>query len=337
MRLRLPALLFLLVVLLSPFSAFAQSGGTMFDPIIPDECKCESVPVIGGEQGETAPSAPNWGCVLKVLQNVINTAVGIAILVVVLAIVYAAFLFMTRGGSSEARSQARNVIGSSLLGLAILLGAWLGVDFVMKVAYNPNALITGNTKIGPWNAIWAPSGDDMCIAVVKPEPIATGVVGLIGDVLTGGGGTGGSCVVPSGGPCAVAALQATFGAAAREAAQICAAESGGNPQNLSRTDRTDDGYAYSVGLFQINLTNSFNARVNGRNCSEAFTHACQGSAVQQSGRGVGLCSARIKDMTLYNQCVRAAQRPDINIAAARTLYDGDWGRWSTARKCNLPR
>jgi len=190
MRLRLPALLFLLVVLLSPLSALAQGQGSMFDPIIPDECKCKSVPVIaadGSDTGQTSPSAPNWGCVLKVLQNVINTAVGIAILVVVLAIVYAAFIFMTRGGNPGAREQGRNVIGSSLVGLLILLGAWLGVDFIMKIVYDPTAVVSGDTKLGPWNSIWSSNGDDMCIVVREPVPIATGTVDLIRDIISGGG------------------------------------------------------------------------------------------------------------------------------------------------------
>jgi hypothetical protein len=187
MRLRLSAFLLLSVIALTPLSAFAQGQGSMFDPIIPDACKCESVPVVaadGSLTGATSPSAPSWGCVLKVLQNFINTAIGIAVLVIVLALVYAAFIFMTRGGNPGAREQARNVIGSSMVGLLIILGAWLGVDFVMKMIYDPGAVVSGETKLGPWNAIWAPSpnGDDMCLIVREPLPIATGGLDFIRQV-----------------------------------------------------------------------------------------------------------------------------------------------------------
>lgn len=251
MQLRLPGLLLLLVVTFSPLSAFAQS--TIFDPIIPDSCKCESVPVIGPDgapTGELSPSAPNWGCVLTVLQNVINTAVGLSILIVVLAMVYGAFMLMTRGGNPEARTQARNVIGSSIVGLAILLGAWLIVDFVMKVVYNPGATISGDTKIGPWNAIWAPGeGDSMCIVVRESTPIATGVVDFVRGVVSGGGlsqvGVARSPCPDSHKGCGVPAIKAYGLTDSQAQAMSCIAmtESSGDPRQVSNTG--------ACGLFQI--------------------------------------------------------------------------------------
>lgn len=341
--LRLPLLGLLLLVSLSlPFGAAAQTN-TIFDPIIPEACKCREVPIEnadGSLSTQKSPSAPGWGCVIKVVQNVINTAVGIAVIVVVLALVYAGFMLMTSGGKPDARTKARNLVTNAVVGIFVLLGAWLGVDFIMKMVYDPTKVISGDTRLGPWHTILGPSGasGDLCLIVRQPQPIATGVVGLITEVINGpsGGGGAGSCTVPPSGPCSVAALQA-FGQAASQAAQICTAESTGDPTNESRSDRLADGRAYSIGLFQINLTNSFNHRVNGRNCSDAFTGTCQGRAVVQSGSAAGRCSHRVRDIPFYNQCVAAAKNPQINIAAARALYDGDWGRWSTARTCNLPR
>jgi len=325
MRLRLPALLFLLVVLLNPISAFAQGENSMFDPIIPEDCKCGSVPIIGTDgapTGQVSPSAPNWGCVLKVMQNVINTAVGIAILIVVLAIVYAAFIFMTRGGNPSARQQGRNVIGNSLLGLLILLGAWLGVDFVMKMVYDPTAVVSGDTKLGPWNAIWASSGDDMCIVVKEPLPIATGVIGFVVDVVRGPSSGGGTCTPPSAGPCSPSNLSSYFGAAASQAAMICNAESGGVINRPSQTDKMRNDpkrRSFSFGLFQINITQH---SVAGLDCPSAF-----------NGKNY---AATVKNEDLYRRCAAAAQTEQHNVAEAVATYKRtNWREWSTARQCGL--
>ena len=250
--LRLPVLAFLLASsLLLPSGAFAQGAGSMFDPIIPEACKCASVPVIGADgnpTGQTSPSAANWGCVLLVLQNVINTAVGIAVLVVILAIVYAGFVFMTSGGSPERRTQGRNVLANSIIGLLILLDAWLGVDFVMKVVYNPNAVFSGSTQLGPWNAIWSSSGDDMCLVVREPVPITTGSL----SILTGspGGlpqiGRAGALCADSNPACSVQALmnEGLTEVQARAMSCIAVTESSGNPN----TPQSSTG---ACGTFQI--------------------------------------------------------------------------------------
>lgn len=318
MSLRLPLLLFLSAFFLfAPLSAFAQGTGSMFDPIIPDGCKCASVTVEGGSG--TSPSAASWGCVLKVVQNVINTAVGVMVIVVVLAIVYGAFILMTRGANPQARTQARNVMLNSVLGLFILLGAWLAVDFVMKIVYNKDAVFSGGTALGPWNAIWAGNGDDMCLVVRQPTPIATGVVGLMRDVYNGGGSTGGS-FVPGVGACSPATVQA---AGAQGGATLSTGEASffacvARPESRCGTQLQNYNWgrgSSAYGPFQILL---------GDNAQYFENAACYQAA---GVSGPLNCASGFRNgnpipgrEAIVNQCRRAAANLSCSTAAAHRLF-----------------
>ena len=322
------------LLLLIPNVTFAAEA-TFFGPIVPPECNCEAVI---SESGNTVPSAADWGCVLQVVQNSINFLVSASVLLVVIFVVLAGITFMTSGTNAHARESARKRIGNAVVGLLVVLAAWLVVDFIMKAIYNPDTQVNGNA-IGPWNAILNKGTTPTCIVPKKSaNPFAPVTVNPVGGG-SDGSATGGRCTAPTGGPCSVASLQNTcFRSVANQAAQICSKESSNNPTKRSQTDRTVDGYAYSVGLFQINLTNSFSPNVNGRSCSDAFTGPCQGSAVVQSGPNIGRCNVRVRDVGLYNACVQAATRVATNISVACSLYDGDWGRWRySAGQCSLPR
>ncbi|MDR3548884.1 MAG: hypothetical protein P4M11_11590, partial [Candidatus Pacebacteria bacterium] len=200
----------------------------------------------------------------------------------------------------------------------------------------------------PWNSLLndTTSGDS-CIKK-QSTPALPGLAGGSASqnanggaavTTTGSSSAAGSCTAPSGGDCSVSNLSTTcFGSNASQAAQICNKESANNPNNLSRSDVTSDGHSYSVGLFQINITNSFNQQVDGQNCSAAFSGPCQGKNVVQSGSTAGHCSVTVTNTQLYNDCVTAAENPTNNINAACSLNnDGNsgWSKWSTSSACNL--
>jgi hypothetical protein len=300
------------------------AASPFWGPIIPEECKCARVEVEG--TASTSPSAPSYGCVLRVVQNGITVLVGVSVIVIVLAIAYAGFVFMTAGANPHARQQGRNVVFNSVIGLVIILGAWLGVDFIMKAVYNPEAVYSGNLKLGPWNAIWAPGTDNMCLVVREPVPITTGLVDIIFGSPAGGipGTGGGSCTAPPNGPCSVANLQRYFGSAAPQAAMICNAESRGIINRVSQTDRMRNDprhRAFSFGLFQINITQH---SVAGLPCPSAF-----------NGKNY---AATVRDENLYRQCAAAAQTEQHNVAEAIATYNRTrWREWSTARQCGLAR
>lgn len=317
------------ILVLAPSAAHAVNL-PLFNPdfrIVPDPHEYDSSCPVG------APLS--FGAVMQTVQNLMNVAISVGVLIMILMIVVTGFQLVMSATNPHGKEQARKRFGSVFIGFLVVISAWLVVDFIMKTLYD------GEGDFGPWNEIITAQGDDWCIKQIEGEALVDGsIIGVITG-RTGPGRTGGgSCAVPTGGPCSVSALQnSCFGSGtAEQAARICNKESGGNPLSESRTDRTADGLPYSVGLFQINLTNSYGIRVNGKNCSEAFSVPCQGRNVEQTGRNIGRCSARVIDRDLYNACVASAKNATNNLNQACDLYDGDWGRWVySARSCGLPR
>lgn len=176
-----------LFITFAPLPANAQS---FFGPIIPAECKCESVQVEGGGT-DTSPSAPAWGCVLQTVQNVIRVAIALGFALATLALMYAGFVWMTSGSNAERRNQGSHLLINVFIGIFTMLGAWLLVDFVMKELYREP------TEFGPWNDILAGTGvsGESCLAVRKPNPITEGIL-TIPTSPSGGGGSGGSVADP---------------------------------------------------------------------------------------------------------------------------------------------
>jgi len=168
------------LALLITFAPLTTHAAFEFTQIVPDACDCNNEKVVGAPAG-TPPvqSAPAWGCVLQVLQNIIRVAIALGIAVATLALVYAGFVWMTSGGNPERRNQGSHLLINVFIGLAIMLGAWLIVDFIMKEIYNDE------TEFGPWNNILAPMGDSsaVCIEARQPRSIASGEV----EIVSGGG------------------------------------------------------------------------------------------------------------------------------------------------------
>ncbi|MGB4076819.1 MAG: pilin [Minisyncoccia bacterium] len=171
---------FLLVMLLAPLAAFAAPTD-FFGPLLPVVCHCE-------EQG----SAPDWGCVWLTLQNILNFAMSLGVLIFVLTAAYAGILFMTSPVHPQNRELGRSVLLNAVVGLLLALSAWLMVDFIMGALYNPSK------GFGPWNAILTANSDALCLKK-NEAPVADTTEGGGGDAQ--GGGSGGSATssnTPSG-------------------------------------------------------------------------------------------------------------------------------------------
>lgn len=188
-------------MLLAPMPTFAASA-TFLGPIVPQACHCDNQTVQGATDGSQVNSAPDWGCVLQVIQNLVNFGVTLAMTLFTIYLVITGFSFITSAGSSEARSKAKTRFANVFIGLAIMLCAWLIVDFVMKQLYNPDATVSGvsgNTKFGPWNAILAGAPGSECIRPTKPAKIETGVLTTIATSSGTNGASTGTGVSISGG------------------------------------------------------------------------------------------------------------------------------------------
>ncbi len=223
------ALAFPVLVFVLPHAAFSAGIGT----IVPQSgtCLCPG-------------SAPDWGCLLQVLQNVINAAVYMGVTLCVVWIAIAGFTLMVSGDNPEARSLGKTRVLNAVIGIAIILCSWLVVDFVMKVVYEPSKAFDGGI-FGPWNNILAPSGDDYCIRVTTPQPIFTGTIGVPrGGTPTSVGEAGPLC--PAGSECSVEKLMAAGLTQPQARAMSCIAmtESSGIPSRVNSDSK-------ACGLFQI--------------------------------------------------------------------------------------
>lgn len=167
----------LLLILAFP----APTHAAFYGPIVPTECKCDKQTIQGTSQQVT--TAPDYGCVLQVIQNILKIVVTLATLVMVFYIVIAGLQFIMSGSSGDALSKAKTRITNVVIGLVVLLVAWLLIDYVMKTIYDQG-------KFGPWNSILAGTGDDRCIVAKNPTGLTSGFTDIVFTGETGeGGGT----------------------------------------------------------------------------------------------------------------------------------------------------
>jgi len=138
-----------------------------------------------------------------------------------------------------------------------------------------------------------------------------------------GGGIGpgnGQCEPVLSEACSVSNLSNTCLAGNAEVfSNICNVESTGSALKLSNTDKCKDGRPFSVGLFQINLTVH---SIGSLNCPNAF-----------NGRNF---DCTVRDESLYNQCVTAAQNPNTNIQKSCQISKNgsNVGPWlNSSKKC----
>jgi multisubunit Na+/H+ antiporter MnhF subunit len=79
-------------------------------------------------------------------QNVLNTGIFVAVFLSAILFAWAGWKYVTAGGGGEV-STAKGIFFNVLIGLVIILAAWLIVDTIMRTLVNENA------SIGPWNKI----------------------------------------------------------------------------------------------------------------------------------------------------------------------------------------
>lgn len=122
-------------LLLVPADAFAQFG-----PIVPEICR-------------VCPCG--FGGVLAIIQNVVNFIIGLAVIFATLIIVWGGGLYILSPVNPENRSTANKMLMNAVIGLLIVLSAWLIVDFIMKTLYGG--------QFGPWNTILLGTEGQACI------------------------------------------------------------------------------------------------------------------------------------------------------------------------------
>ena len=83
--------------------------------------------------GQIVPDCDLCGfCDLLTLgQNVMNFLVFFAVVVAILMIVYAGFLYLSSATNINQVSKAKKVLGAAIIGLILTLAAWLIVNLIM--------------------------------------------------------------------------------------------------------------------------------------------------------------------------------------------------------------
>lgn len=159
---------FALLILFLPGQALAQ-----FDPIVPEVCRT---------------CACGFGGVLAIVQNVVNFIIAISIIFATIIMVWAGGLYIVSATNPESRSTANKMLLNAVIGILIILCAWLVVDFVMKTLYD------NGSEFGPWNSILLGGSGDSCVVAKDNVPLFSGNIvaipgqgtGVDGDVVTSG-------------------------------------------------------------------------------------------------------------------------------------------------------
>lgn len=306
----------LVFVLLSvPFSVSAQSGLPLFDP------EWQLVPEASDIDASCPEGAPlGFGGVLQLIQNGMNAAISFGIIICVLVIMGAGILWILTPTNPENHSQAKKILTNAALGLLIILSAWLIVDFVMKLLYNPNI-----ENFGPWNKIL--TGGDACIIAKDPNPLFSGSVSSIAGksaeefnfpAQTGPGACNANNLLAAARNAGVTLSSAD----ANVFACIAAPESscGANLRNY-RWGKGSSAY----GAFQVLLS------TNAKHYENA---ACRKAA--GVGENVRLDCARgfsggnpIPNSPIVQRCINAASNLECSLAAAVSLKNekGDFTPW----------
>jgi hypothetical protein len=103
-----------------PKIALAQAGQNPF------EKAGEDVKAIGGFAGVGTDRTPQ-----EIIGSIINIALGFLGIVLLAYLLYAGFLWMTAGGSSEKVDQAKGMIKNAIIGLVIIVAAFAISNFVL--------------------------------------------------------------------------------------------------------------------------------------------------------------------------------------------------------------
>jgi TRAP-type C4-dicarboxylate transport system permease small subunit len=75
-------------------------------------------------------TVPTLQCLEVVFEKVLNIAVELAVVVLFIFLVIGGFKFITSGGDPKATESAKNTLTYAILGLVLLIGIWLILNFI---------------------------------------------------------------------------------------------------------------------------------------------------------------------------------------------------------------
>ena len=211
-------LIFFSFLLIAGFFIFSFQTNAASGPY--DYTQLEPIP------GSSATTGADLKTYIESIYKFAIWTVGIA---AILMITIGGFMYLTSAGNTSKMDDAKKVVTDALIGLAIVLTAYLVLYVInpdlVKVTLSLKALKSGMSST-----------------------IMSG-----GTSLSSGGGTG-KCEALTTGPCSPDNLKSACSWDAEKASAICNKESAGKESAASTVDICRDGNVFSYGLFQINLT-----------------------------------------------------------------------------------
>ncbi len=83
---------------------------------------------------QLVPCTDNCGFddLIKIGQNLLTFMIGLGIIISAVMFAYAGWLFFSGGGSTDKIAKGKGIFGSVVIGLIILLVAWLLIDTLLK-------------------------------------------------------------------------------------------------------------------------------------------------------------------------------------------------------------
>jgi len=192
-------------------------------------------------------------------QNLLMWFIGIMASIIALMFAWGGMQMVMSAGNTGAVSAGKEKMTNAVIGLVIILGAWLIVDTVLKVVMGGN--------IGVWNEV-------ECVAnpsrtATPPPSAATG----LGSGQSGSGKGGAQCA-DGNTACSPSALMSNgfTGVQAQVMSCIAMTESSGNP-----SARNSDPKSTACGTFQV-VKSTWNAVAKGAcadfsNCTNATCNA----------------------------------------------------------------
>ena|SRR3989344_3431973 len=86
--------------------------------------------------------------IAKTAQNLLNTAIYIAVFMSSILFAYAGFIYITNIANHGEITKAKNIFANVIIGLVIILASWLVIDTLMKTLVNND-----ESRFGPWNRV----------------------------------------------------------------------------------------------------------------------------------------------------------------------------------------
>ena len=345
MRFRVPLLLLTFVsvsALALPHLALAHSI-PYFGPIIEDGWNV---------------CALGWGAVINVINNIITIALTIELLFIApLMIAYGGFMLVVNPFKPDAKEKARDIIKNTVVGLTISLSAWLIVDAVMVIMYNPSA------AVGNWQSLINGGGLAPCMIeagslndhnVSAGQTVDAHVTGSNGGVTGYAGGNGApltsGTVAPAAGVgvkgAGIGNVDSVTTYTPYKCANIAEQSSGDSAHKMEGCQFGPGGTIHTVADYKYCLSNPTKNTDVGVPCSQvkSITVAVpQGSGIAHSQQFTWPELSRIfklPDNTIYNAGDSYGvgrgftSRGTYSVDVATCGLSGTAGAWNVG--CSLP-